>query len=268
MRRGWLPTALLVIVFGAVAAAVGLSRHPTYEAQTLVVVGKVDVQTPGLSGFVATTQSLASAYSRAIQTNAVLKPAGKTLGITPRQLGSEVSASPIPESPVFRVKADASTKEHAIAAANATSRALVTYIADINRTTPNQGSVVRTLKDALIQLNQQTAQRGRLQRIAKQNPSRANNDAVALAQAEVQTTKLRTRTLSTAYQASQSEPSTNLVQVLAPARNASSDRTQTLELFVLIGILAGLAVGIALSRLSTNRASDRASQLALGLQPR
>ena len=98
MRRGWLLTALLVIVFGALAAAVGLARHPTYEAETLVVVGKVDVQTPGLSGFVATTQSLASAYSRAIQTNAVLKPAGKTLGLTPRQLGSEVSASPIPRA--------------------------------------------------------------------------------------------------------------------------------------------------------------------------
>ena len=119
-----------------------------------------------------------------------------------------------------------------------------------------------------MQLNQLTARRGRLQRIAKQNPSNANDDAVALAQAEVQTTKLRTRTLSTAYQASQSEPSTNLVQVLAPARNASSDRTQTLELFVLIGILAGLAAGISISRLSANRASDRATQLALGIQPR
>jgi capsular polysaccharide biosynthesis protein len=264
LRRYWFLPALLVVLLGALAAAVALARDPTYEAETLLVVGKVDVETPGLSGFVATTESLASAYSRAVQTDAVLRPAGREVGESPGEVGSKVSASPVPESPVFRVRAESSSEKSAIALANATSRSLVTYIGEINRSSPRENDVIQQLTDALVELNRLEDRRDQLRATVRQTPTEANRDALARAEAEVQTTRLRTRTLGTAYRASQSESATNLVQVLAPARDASSDRRQKLQLFVLIGVGAGLALGIALARLRANRAAAQAAGLALG----
>ena len=263
VQRYWQLPVLMIVIFGALAAAVALAREPTYKAESLLVVGKVDVETPGLSGFVSTTQSLASAYSRAVGTSAVIDPASKEVGLPPSEISGRVSASPVPESPVFRVEAEASSEKEAIELSNATSKSLVRYIGNINSGATRQSDVVEDLENTLVELSRAEDRRDRLRNQARRTPSNATREALAQAEAEVQTTRLRARSLSKAYEASQTEPSTNLVQILSPARSASNDRTQTLQIYTFLGILVGLVLGIALARLRANRAAMGAARLAL-----
>jgi capsular polysaccharide biosynthesis protein len=263
LQRYWLVPVVLVVVLGALGAAVALARHPTYTAESLLVVGKVDVETPGLSGFVATTQSLASAYSRAVSTGAVVDPVSKELKLKPDEVSGQVSASPVPESPVFRISADGSSKRKATDLANATSRSLVRYIGNINRSSARESQTLTDLKVALVELNRLQDRRDQLQAAERRTPTTAARTALAQAEADVQTTQLKTKSLSTAYQASQSQPSTNLVQILSPARSATSDRGQRLQIYVFLGVVFGLILGIALARLMANRAALAAARVAV-----
>jgi uncharacterized protein involved in exopolysaccharide biosynthesis len=43
------------------------------------------------------------------------------------------------------------------------------------------------------------------------------------------------------------------VDVIEPARSASSDRNRILQLLVFIGVVAGLAIGVGLALLRANR---------------
>jgi capsular polysaccharide biosynthesis protein len=84
-----------VLIGLAIAGYVGLSRTPVYTGTAQMSIGRIDLGAPGaLAGFSVATQNLASAYSRAIDADAVVHPVAAKLHTTDESVKRRVSASP------------------------------------------------------------------------------------------------------------------------------------------------------------------------------
>ena len=109
-----------------------MARQPTYSSSSRVNVGRIDVSSQAIPGFVASIQALASTYSRAVNAQAVLQPVATKLHTTPGALGGRVSASPIPNSPLFAVTATGKSPNDAIELANLVTASLASYVSRLN----------------------------------------------------------------------------------------------------------------------------------------
>src|SRR5215203_5954979 len=123
-----------VLIALAIAGYVGLSRTPVYTGTAQMSVGRIDLGAPGaLAGFSVATQNLASAYSRAINADAVVRPVAAQVRATEESLKRRLSASPVADSPVFIVEAKASSPLLAVKIANLASTSLIDYVTELNR---------------------------------------------------------------------------------------------------------------------------------------
>ena len=259
MLWNWWIVLLSVFLFVAVGVAVALVRTPTYTATTRLAVGRIDITSPGaLSGYAVATQALATGYSRTITAEAVARPVAAKNGLSVKEVQDSVSATPIAESPIFRVEATASSDDQAVALANESSEALVDYAARLNQNNPDSARLYRQYRTATV-----------LRKIAKQElhtaveavasePTASATTDVAKAQSSFDAADLRVNALGKAYTASvQGQAATQLVQVIAPATEATSDRGSVLMILAFVGLVIGLLVGGALATL-------RESKLRLG----
>ncbi len=209
-----------------------------------------------LATFASATQSLASAYSRAVEANNVVNPVARRLHMSPDDVRGHTSASPIPDSPVIRVRGTGSTGRVATELAAATSDALVTYTTTLNRTSEDSNRLLSQYRAISEKVSREQR---RVDGLGRNDP---RSKGLAAAQAQLATDTLQARSLSGAFQSSeQGRGSSKLVGVLTEATSASSDRMQKLQLLGLAGALAGLLVGVALATL---RASGRARRSLLG----
>src|SRR3954452_12373735 len=103
VRRHPLAFALPLIACLALAVVGAAVHAPTYTAEAKLGIGRIDVNTYSIPGFVEASRGLAAAYSRALETPAVTGPVARRLGIGASELGARLSASPVPESPVIVV---------------------------------------------------------------------------------------------------------------------------------------------------------------------
>lgn len=255
MLWNWWIVLLSVLVFVAIGTAVALVRTPTYTATTRLAVGRIDITSPGaLSGYAVATQALATGYSRTITAEAVTRPVAAKNGLSVKEVQDSVSATPIAESPIFRVEATASSEDRAVALANESSRALVAYAARLNQNNPDSARLYRQYRTATV-----------LRKIAKQElhtavetvaaePTAAATTDVAKAQSSFDAADLRVNALGQAYTASvQGQAATQLVQVIAPASEATSDRGSVLMILAFIGLVIGLLAGGALAVLRESK---------------
>ena len=74
------------------------------------------------------TQSLAAVYSRAIRSTAVQTETARRFGQDSLPASDQVTATPVPDSPLIKVSAEASSERRAVALANTASRALARYV--------------------------------------------------------------------------------------------------------------------------------------------
>ena len=124
-RRGWLLILIPVLLFAGLATYIAMNRQPTYTADSRLTVGRVDISPSALATFATATQSLASAYSRAVEANAVVNPVAKRLNVSSAAVRGATLATPVPESPVIRVTAKADSSKTA-GARYSTVRARIT----------------------------------------------------------------------------------------------------------------------------------------------
>jgi capsular polysaccharide biosynthesis protein len=215
-----LPILLLV---GA-AVAVGHYRKPTWTSDARLSVGELSPSTQSAPGIVEANQQLASAYSRAINANAVLTPVSKRLGLRNPEVNKRLSASPIPDSPIILVSAKAPTERGAIATAEAGTLSLVRYVRALgNRDTAGE----RILR--------------------KLNKAQAKVHAQELRGIQSDASTLRVKALKQQYLENTQRTGATPITVLNPAEAATNDRTKVLRLAIVIGALAGIAVGVALA---------------------
>jgi capsular polysaccharide biosynthesis protein len=252
MIWNWRIVAVSVVVFVAAAAAAALLRTPEYTATSRLAVGRIDINSPGaLSGFALATQALATGYSRTVTALAVARPVSAKTGISVKDVQSHVNATPIPESPVFRIEASAPNAAQAIALANLSGRSLIRYTAALNQDNPDSQRLYAAYRQAIDQSN--TAER-QLRDAAEAQPTTATAEEIASARVAAKAASLRAEALGKAYTASvQGQASTQLIQVISPATEAASDRRSTFVIYVFIGFVIGLLVGAGATALREYR---------------
>lgn len=258
-RPLWVLIPLLLLTGAGIAA--GLLRAPVYQAESRLLVGRVNPGTPTLPGFVQASTALADAYSRSIAAAEVVDPVAARLGLAPLTAASRLVASPVPQSPVIRVIGEGSTAGGAIALSALASRALTRYVTRLNATSGNERSLLAAYRRAAGVVSRASAQVDLLSADYARHPTPAAADALDAARADRDAAQLRARAIGTAYAGDQQSfgASTGIVSVLALARQASSDRLHMLELLAFAGLLVGAVLGLGFAWLREQRSTRRRS---------
>src|SRR5262245_37403689 len=199
MLWNWWVVLLSVVLFVALAASVAFVREPDYTATARLTVGRIDITSPGaLSGYAMATQALATGYSRTVTAQPVAKQVAKETGVSVKDVKSQVSATPVAESPVFRVEATSPDEKQAVRLANASSHALLAYAARLSQDNPDSSRLYRQYREAIQQGN-----------LARRQLKIAKN---ARTQSRLAAAELRVDALGKAYTASvQRQSATQLV---------------------------------------------------------
>lgn len=217
-------------------------RAPVYTAEAQLGIGRIDVSTYSIPGFVSASRDLAEAYSRALTTTAVTRTLARQLDTRPAEVASRLTASPIPESPVMVVTAKGPSERDAVELANAAQTALIAYVTRLNRSNPDSARLLRAFERASIRL--------RIAREARASRSSARSGSLDELDAAVAKAELEVKTLSGLYRASQEgQAATEVIQVLSPASSAESDSRAVLQQLLFVGLVAGLVAGVGVALL-------------------
>jgi hypothetical protein len=160
----------------------------------------------------------------------------------------------------MRLTATGTSAREAVGLANATSAALIDYTTTLNRSNPDLDRVLdqfrRTTARVLTLRRELTNARKR----HAEDPSASTRRRVDAVRVDLSVAELRRETLRATYDVTgRTQGSTSLLQVLAPARTASSDRGRYVQTLGFVGFAVGVAVGLALAMLlATARVRRRA----------
>jgi capsular polysaccharide biosynthesis protein len=269
MVWNWWVVLVAVLVFAFIGAVVAIVRTPTYTATAKLAVGRIDINSPGaLSGYAVATQALATGYSRTITAQAVVKPAAAQTDMSVSEAENSLTATPVAESPVFRVDATSVSKSTAIDLANASSHALVRYAARLNQDNPDSARLYRQYRTATVLRKIAEQELHSATEAASSEPTGTALADVAQAQSSADAADLRANALGKAYTASvQGQAATQLIQILSPATDATSDRRSVLMILVFVGAVLGLLIGGVLATWRESRLNRDESQPADAAAP-
>jgi hypothetical protein len=265
LGRHWFVALLPVLAFVALGATYAVTRQPVYTASSKLSVVQLDLSTPSaLAAFPAASQSLASAYSRAVDSEALTAPVAERLGRTVASVAADTSATPVPQSPIVNVFATGDSPGRAIDLANAMSRQLVAYVVGLGNSDARGSNLLRQYRQAAHDYEIALAAQGRAQRAYDQARTERNQAALIAAKSDASTARVRSDAVRTRYE-QQALTTGTVLQLLSPSRTAESDRRSKFELAVLIALAAGLIVGAALASWRFQRVARRT---ALALRER
>jgi uncharacterized protein involved in exopolysaccharide biosynthesis len=248
IRRSIPLVILPVLLLVGAAVAYGLYREPTYTSEARLNVGGLNLTTQTLAGYTTAVQQLAVAYSRAIDATPVVDPVARKLDLSAEDVARRVSATPIEGSPVIRVRATAKNGPAARKLADATAGSLVKYAIELNTGSEQSARLLRNFRAETRRMEAAGARAQRLGLDNKRYKALKTREDIA---------RLKAQTAGALYQRSVAGQATrNLVQKLAPAAPATSDRNSVLQQFIAGALVGGLLIGVGLAVL-------RASRLAL-----
>ncbi len=244
--------ALALMILGIV---VGLQKQATYVADARLTVGRINLNAPGaLAGYASATQALASQFARAATATPVVAPVAKKLDIPESRVRSRVSASPIPESPIFTVRATARTEAGAIAMANATAVSVQEYARKLNDRDPDSGALLGRYKETSDILAAREARADALKERFEEKPSAGLRRKLADARASRNFWRLREQAIEERYLAATGgEASSRLIEILNQAETAKSDRRRWIQILGFAGLLGGVLLGMGLATFVANR---------------
>jgi len=242
-----LVATLPIVALVGIAAVIGLTRDPTYTANSSVSVGRADVPAAALRGVLAANAALAAGYARTIDAEPVVRPAGDAVGLSPSEVRDRLSASPVDSTTLIRIEAEGVDEAGAVRLSNAGARSLINYVEDLNRR-QDTGGVLRRFRAARARVERAKTILDRLER--DPSPSRARLEQARL---DFASASLQAETVGNEYRALRGGPEARtIVQFVAPAADARSDRRSTLERLLLIALAAGVLVGVALALVLEN----------------
>jgi capsular polysaccharide biosynthesis protein len=238
-----------VLVLLVLAVAAGLIRKPTYTSEARLSVGGLSLTQETIPGYTVAVQYLAIAYARAIDANSVVSPVARKLHLSPSVIASQISATPIQGSPVVNVDATAKDAGQAVRLADAMSDSLTRYAVNLNSGNVAAQHLLARYRSASRALTSAT------QALTAAPPHSAQARA---AQTQVDLDRLQLQTTGALYGQSQAgQANENLVQKLAPAGPATSDRSSVLQRYLAAALLAGLLIGVGLAIERANRLQRR-----------
>lgn len=261
--RRWPLVLVVMLLCGAAGAAVGLKRSPTWSASSTVNVGRVDVRVQALPGYVAGAETLAAAYSRIVDSQAIAGPVGRSLGMSPVQVAAHVTATPVPGSPMFRIIGTGASQAQAIRITNAVTAEMKRYVTASDSGQNSVGSLLRRYERAVAASDRLRRTLTRLEAARSAAVGAGSTATTTLTTTGVpslarirgvrvryETEQLRAQALATQYQNRAEEvASTAGVQVIATPLTATSDRKSKLERLVAVGLVGGLVAGSLLALL-------------------
>jgi capsular polysaccharide biosynthesis protein len=255
---------LVAIICAAIAGGVGLSRGKhSYTASATLQVGQVNPNSPGFYSYVQSSAALATAFSRAITAEPVLATVQKKLGIGPAQAATRLEATPVPQSPAFRVIASGSTARQTTELANVAADALVAYEGESNSANPEAASLLHEYREASLQLRHLTVGLSLLTQASAHRHlhGSALDNVLAPDEADRNADEVRLKAIGVAYTAAVSSqaPRSGLVTLLAGATSASSSRDSKIEIFGFIGLIVGVLLGVTLAALRERRRVGRSA---------
>jgi uncharacterized protein involved in exopolysaccharide biosynthesis len=260
VRRHKLLAATPLILLIAGAFAYSFLTDPTYTAESYQSIGRLDVNEPGtLSGFQQATETLAITYARAIRSTSVVNDVSEKTGLSTDEVRSRLGAYTIPESAVFVVAATGNSEDDAVELSLEGSAALQRYVRSLNSENPNADRLFREYRRATFRASQLRQTLVRRQRALGPNPTAAQRRALSRFEAEVAAAELRRDVTRVNYGDSQaSQAAISVVQDLALAETADSDRFERLQIALFIAVSAGILLGLALATWRANRDVRRA----------
>lgn len=253
MRWHWPLVLIPVVLLLAVGLALGLLRTPTHTATANLSVDFGAQNPSSLPGSVTAAQALADSYARAIDATPVVRGVALKTGTPASEVADHTAASPIPDSTVVRVSGFGGSEREAIELANASAKALTTYIGTLNGTRSGSAPVLAQFRQA------ESIYQDRLDRqlvLAEQVDAAPTDEAarqeLKRARVKTQVALLKKNSVGELYGASQQAYVAPL-SFLSEASSASSDKVARLQLLGFIGLVAGLAIGAALATVRANR---------------
>lgn len=244
-----------VVTLLALGTVVVLGRSPVHRAEARLLVGRFDVEAQAVPGYVAASETLAGTLSRVAETGVVLGIAADELGQSTEILGANVVVSPIPESAVIRVEATGSTEALAVARAGAVTDALLAYEDELG-TAAGAPEVLEEYRAASTRLSDAMTDRERINaQLANAEGAEgpALREQLIAAEGAVAAAQLEVDALAGRYQDALRGASTGGLRVISDARGAGDDGLRTVQLVLVLALLAGLAVGAATAVLIANR---------------
>ena len=251
-RRHWMLVLLPILLLVPVVAVVASKRTPTYSAEARLMVGQLNISTPGaIAGYAQAAQDLAATYPLLIDTDGVVKPVARRLHVSPDEVLASISATEVPSSSVIRVDAASKSPIDAVKLANAASNSLVGYIAAAGRRDPTLRRLLAQVQNA--ELAYQKAQSKVPASGAPLTPE-GQQLAVRAATARVQLDSI----IQTYQAAVQNQTVSANLRTITYAAGASSDKGSKFQIAVFGALIAGLILGLALATLYANLAVRRA----------
>ena len=216
-------------------------------------MGRLNISQPGaIAGFTEAAQTLASGYSRAITADGVVDPLAGRFHTTASEIRSRISSTPIPSSPIVSVFATGSSQKDAVTLANAASDALVAFLVRSNQDNPDARRLLSQLRAAGLSYQRALSAR---QASNLQPPLNARGQGLAAA---VETARIQLSSFEGAYQSTVgSQAISSLLQPLARAHSAASNRSSTLQIALFAGLVLGILAGLALATLRANVVARR-----------
>lgn len=255
IRRHWRIVVVAIAIFVAVALLIGLQRTPEYTATAELSVGHAYVDSPaGIPGVIEATKSLASVYSRTASGSAVRDGTARRLRREGISTAGQISATPIPDSPLIRVTGEAGSEREAVALANAGAEALAQHVNGQVASERADDAAVKRYADASTEWRQALDARARATAAYRNDPSPTNRVVLDRASSAVDVAELRREAIRAGYQASgQSSANAPTLEAFSLADSATSDRSTTLQILLFIALLGGFAAGVALVLLRAQR---------------
>jgi capsular polysaccharide biosynthesis protein len=252
LRRYPVLALLPVVILAAAGITLGLRRHPTYTASTVINVGAPDINSQATPGYVQAEQALASAYSREVTSQFVYTPVADKLNISQAEVASRLSSSAVPDSPTFTINATGTSAQSAITLAATATRELRHYINVVNQGEQSSTQLLKRYRDAEREADRLSAISGRLDGQNRVLPGSVSSARRQEAKLAAQVAQLQANALSAQYTNGSTMSRGAIIQVLQPATSASSDRRSITERYGIIGAAAGLVLGAALALLVAN----------------
>ena len=257
LRHPWLALLPVWLLLVPSVAAI-LAGAATYGATSQILVGRVDVESTAVPGFVAANQQLAGVYARLVETEVIAEPVARELGLDAAEVLGDVSASPVPESSIILIESEAPDQETAVLLAATVAERLVAYV-ERTSVAPVGGEAAldqfRAASELLLR-SQQARDTARAA-LAAAVPTAAAEARAAFVRAEaaVSTAQLQVETLSDTVRSElRGSGERNSLQVISSAvGTGGSDRRSRLQLAVAVSIILGAVLGAGLAAVVENR---------------
>lgn len=248
VSRNWRLVLAPILILTILALALAWARGATFSSEARVNVGG-PASVESLQQFVLGNNAFAEIYSRRLDTPDVYNAIADEVGEAGEFTG-DVTATPIPASPIIRVIAEAPDSESAITLANAASEALVEAVGSDSSRQRQSEALLEAATDAQEQKRDADLALDRAEAKFEDTPNEANEDALATAQREQTKATLRQENAEETYRENARKLAVqNEISVLSPAVESSSDRLSTLQALLFLAIVGGGAIGIALAML-------------------